>query len=164
MTAGVAVFDRQTRTFTEQHHPHLRFRSASVVKLLIALDHLWDRGPDHGLPADDRARLDSMLRASDDTSATYYWSRNGGSAIVDRMVSRLGLADTVGPRRAIRGSGDTRRCRRPTPYGSTATSWTARRSRSARSSWGTCVSPRGAARTASTSGSASRRRSSGPGR
>ncbi|OQD57604.1 hypothetical protein BM536_002430 [Streptomyces phaeoluteigriseus] len=97
VTAGVAVFDRQTGTFTEQHNLRTRFRSASIVKLLIALDHLWNRGPDYGLPADDRARLDTMLRASDDASASYYWSRNGGSAIVDRMVTRLGLADTAGP-------------------------------------------------------------------
>ncbi|MEV1065944.1 hypothetical protein [Streptomyces sp. NPDC050263] len=97
VTAGVAVFDRQTGTFTEQLNPRLRFRSASVVKLLIALDHLWNRGPDHTLPADDRARLDAMLRASDDASASFYWAQNGGGAIVDRMVARLGLADTAGP-------------------------------------------------------------------
>ncbi|WP_454321119.1 hypothetical protein [Streptomyces phaeoluteigriseus] len=97
VTAGVAVFDRQTGTFSEQHNPRMRFRSASVVKLLIALDHLWNRGPDYILPPDDRARLDTMLRASDDASASYYWSRNGGGPIVDRMVARLGLADTAGP-------------------------------------------------------------------
>ncbi|MFI5793138.1 hypothetical protein [Streptomyces sp. NPDC051677] len=97
VTAGVAVFDRQTATFTEQLNPRMQFRSASVVKLLIALDHLWNRGPDYSLPADDRARLDTMLRSSDDASASYYWAQNGGSAIVSRMVARLGLADTAGP-------------------------------------------------------------------
>ncbi|SHI50705.1 hypothetical protein [Streptomyces sp. 3214.6] len=97
VTAGVAVFDRQTATFTEQLNPRMRFRSASVVKLLIAVDHLWNRGPDYSLPADDRARLDTMLRSSDDASASYYWAQNGGSAIVTRMVARLGLADTAGP-------------------------------------------------------------------
>ncbi|WP_327313195.1 hypothetical protein [Streptomyces sp. NBC_01235] len=97
MSAGVAVFDRRTGAFTEQLNPRTRFRSASVVKLLIAVDHAWNRGPDYGLPADDRARFDTMLRSSDDASASYYWSQNGGSAIVDRMVARLGLADTAGP-------------------------------------------------------------------
>ncbi|MFI6340282.1 hypothetical protein [Streptomyces sp. NPDC050535] len=97
VTAGVAVFDRQTGTFTEQLNPRLPVRSASVVKLLIALDHLWNRGPNYSLPTDDRARFDTMLRSSDDASASYYWSQNGGSAIVDRMISRLGLADTAGP-------------------------------------------------------------------
>ncbi|MEV6963278.1 hypothetical protein AB0M97_29805 [Streptomyces sp. NPDC051207] len=93
----MAVYDRQTGTFTEQRNAHERFRSASVVKLLIAIDHLWNRGPGYTLPADDRARLDAMLRASDDAAATYYWGQNGGPAIVGRMVSRLALTDTAGP-------------------------------------------------------------------
>ncbi len=38
VTAGIAVFDRQTGQFTELVNPDLRFRSASVVKLLLALD------------------------------------------------------------------------------------------------------------------------------
>jgi hypothetical protein len=97
VTAGVAVFDRQTGSFTEQYNAHLQFRSASVVKILLALDRLWDHGPDYNLPADDRARLDSMLRSSDDSVADDYWTEDGGSAIIDRMVSRLGLTDTADP-------------------------------------------------------------------
>ncbi|MQY11065.1 hypothetical protein SRB5_11790 [Streptomyces sp. RB5] len=93
VTAAVAVYDRQTNTFTEQLNPHLQVRSASVVKLLIALDHLWNKGPTYSLTPTDRARFDSMLRASDDAAASSYWSANGGSAI----VSRLGLSDTAGP-------------------------------------------------------------------
>lgn len=54
VTAGAAVFDRQTGTFTEQLNTSLRFRSASVVKLLLALDFLWNRGPDYTVPAADR--------------------------------------------------------------------------------------------------------------
>jgi hypothetical protein len=94
---GIVVYDRQTGTFTEQHNAHERFRSASVVKLLIAIDHLWNRGPGYTLPADDRARLDLMLRASDDAAATHYWQQDGGPAIVGRMVTRLTLTDTAGP-------------------------------------------------------------------
>ncbi|MEU9246520.1 hypothetical protein [Streptomyces sp. NPDC048385] len=97
VTAGIAVYDRQTGVFTEQSNIHTQFRSASVVKLLIALDHLWDHGPGYGLPSDDRARLDSMLRSSDDSAADYYWSQDGGSAIIDRMIPRLGLTDTADP-------------------------------------------------------------------
>ncbi|MEV7283453.1 hypothetical protein AB0O01_02590 [Streptomyces sp. NPDC093252] len=96
VTAGVAVFDRRTGTFTEQLNPGGRFRSASVVKLLIALDLLWGRSPDT-LPAADRARMDSMLRGSDDSAASTFWAANGGGAIVDRMVARLGLTDTARP-------------------------------------------------------------------
>ncbi|MFC9819850.1 hypothetical protein ACFWG6_21985 [Streptomyces erythrochromogenes] len=96
VTAGVAVFDRQTGTFTEQLNTAAQFRSASVVKLLIALDVLWNRSPD-ALPAADRGRIDTMLRGSDDTAASTFWSNNGSGAIVDRMVTRLGLTDTARP-------------------------------------------------------------------
>lgn len=97
ITAGVAVFDRQANTFTDVLNPDLQFRSASVVKLLIALDHLWDRGPEYDIPAADRARLVVMLRSSDDDAASYYWERLGGADIIDRMVPRLGLTHTAGP-------------------------------------------------------------------
>ncbi|MEU2118123.1 SH3 domain-containing protein [Streptomyces sp. NPDC016459] len=96
VTAGVAVFDRQTSTFTEQLNTATQFRSASVVKLLIALDVLWNRSPD-ALSATDRARIDTMLRGSDDTAASTFWSNNGSGAIIDRMVTRLGLTDTARP-------------------------------------------------------------------
>ncbi|MGW7056298.1 hypothetical protein [Streptomyces sp. NPDC054887] len=97
VTAGVAVFDRQTGTFTEQLNTATPFRSASVVKLLLALDHLWNKGPTYDLPAPDRARMDAMLRSSDDNGADHYWLQNGQSAIIDRMVARLGLLHTSRP-------------------------------------------------------------------
>lgn len=97
VTAGVAVFDRQTGTFTEQLNTSTRFRSASVVKLLLALDFLWNRGPDYTVPAADRALLEPMLRSSYDDAADHYWEENGGSAIITRMVGRLGLKDTAPP-------------------------------------------------------------------
>jgi hypothetical protein len=96
VTAGVAVFDRHTGAFTEQLNTAAQFRSASVVKLLIALDLLWNRGPD-ALPAADRSRVDNMLRGSDDAAASTFWANNGSGAIVDRMVTRLGLTDTARP-------------------------------------------------------------------
>jgi len=97
VTAGVAVFDRETGQFTELVNPDLQFRSASVVKLLLVLDYLWDRGPEYAVPPADRVRLEVMLRSSDDDAASYYWDHLGGSAIVDRMVTRLGLTHTSGP-------------------------------------------------------------------
>ncbi|MGA5421254.1 hypothetical protein [Streptomyces lavendulocolor] len=96
VTAGVAVFDRQTGTFTEQVNSAGQFRSASVVKLLLALDVLWGRTPE-SLPAADRTRIDTMLRSSNDTAASTIWANNGGGAIIDRMVARLGLTDTARP-------------------------------------------------------------------
>ncbi|MGC4943411.1 hypothetical protein [Kribbella sp. DT2] len=96
-TTGVTVLDRDTGQVTEQLNPDLPFRSASVVKLLIVLDFLWDRGPAYELPAEDRARLEVMLRSSDDDAASYYWDELGGGAIVNRMVRRLGLTHTTRP-------------------------------------------------------------------
>ncbi|MFF6911166.1 hypothetical protein [Streptomyces sp. NPDC012466] len=99
VTAGVAVFDRETGTFTEQINDSAQFRSASVVKLLLTLDFLWDRGPDYTIPPADRARLEPMLRGSDDDAANHYWSTYGGPAIIKRMLDRpaLGLRDTAPP-------------------------------------------------------------------
>ena len=102
VTAGIAVFDRQTGTFTEQYNVDLQFRSASVVKLLIALDYLWDRGPAYTIPAADRGPLDSMLRSSDDTAASTFWARDGYEQVVNRMVGRLQLRNTAPPPAAQR--------------------------------------------------------------
>ncbi|GAA2722047.1 MULTISPECIES: hypothetical protein [Streptomyces] len=96
-TAAVAVFDRRSGTFTELLHARTPFRSASVVKLLIALDHLWERGPAYAVTDEDRARLEVMLRSSDDGAAGHFWDHCGQGRIVRRMADRLGLADTAPP-------------------------------------------------------------------
>src|SRR6266700_3458110 len=72
-------------------------RSASLVKLLIVLDYLWNRGPGYAIPAADRSRLDIMLRSSDDDAASYFWKAGGADQIVSRMVARLALKDTTPP-------------------------------------------------------------------
>lgn len=107
VTAAFAVYDRTTGTFTEQRNTSLRFRSASLVKLLIVLDYLWNRGPGYAIPGADRSRLDLMLRSSDDGAASYFWGLDGGGSIVTRMVARLGLRDTQPPPAAHHGWGST---------------------------------------------------------
>jgi hypothetical protein len=107
VTAGVAVFDRQSGTFAYERNVTMRFRSASLVKLLIALDYLWDRGPAYTIPATDRPRLDLMLRSSDDGAASHFWGLAGSGAVVTRMVGRLGLKDTTPPPPDRRGWGST---------------------------------------------------------
>jgi hypothetical protein len=97
VVAGVAVFDRRAGAFVEQRQVTTRFRSASLVKLLIALDYLWNRGPGYTVPAADRGRLDLMLRSSDDDAASYFWNGDGRDQVVTRMVGRLGLKDTAPP-------------------------------------------------------------------
>ncbi|MQY02068.1 hypothetical protein [Actinomadura macrotermitis] len=92
--AGYVVFDRPRRKVLVEHGGHLTFRSASVVKLLIALDYLHDHPK---VPAADRALLRTMLRSSDDKAATAFWKRGGQGRIVQRMVKRVGLDDTAPP-------------------------------------------------------------------
>ncbi|MFI8006934.1 hypothetical protein [Streptomyces sp. NPDC086010] len=103
VVAGVAVFDRLTGRFTESHDPDRAFRSASVVKLLLALDYLWNRGPAYDPPQADRDRLAAMLSSSDDAAASHYWSTGGGSAVIARMVPRLALTGTLPPPAAYPG-------------------------------------------------------------
>lgn len=95
-TAGVAVYDRVTGRFTELHDAERQFRSASLVKLLLALDVLGEDGP-ASLPEAERVRLTAMLRSSDDAAASHYWSVRGAGAVVTRSASRLGLTGTVPP-------------------------------------------------------------------
>lgn len=95
--AGYVVYDRRAGKVTVQHNAHGTVRSASVVKILIAVDYLEGRGPGRAIPAGDQALLQSMLRSSDDGAATAFWARGGKGAIITRMVRRLGLADTAPP-------------------------------------------------------------------
>lgn len=91
------VLNRHTGKSALQHKVHQQFRSASLVKILIALDYFESRGPDAVVPEEDRALLQSMLRHSDDTAASILWARGGFEAVVQRMVAKLGLADTEPP-------------------------------------------------------------------
>ena len=95
--AAFAVFDRQTGRTTLAHDEHAQFRSASVVKILIALDYLEKRGPDAEIPQADLRRLVPMLRSSDDNAASELWVQEGWQKIVERMVAKLKLEDTEPP-------------------------------------------------------------------
>ncbi|AOW93565.1 hypothetical protein BFN03_15300 [Rhodococcus sp. WMMA185] len=91
------VFDRTTGETTVAFDSHKQYRSASVVKLLIALDYLEGLGEDFRVPPEDLAQLQPMLRSSDDTAASYFWVKNGWEEIVERMVAKLDLTDTAPP-------------------------------------------------------------------
>lgn len=92
---SVAVLDRISHQLITNGNSR-PIATASVVKLFIA-DDLLLRKPEGGLSADDRAALDSMLRASDDGAAETFWNQNGGNAIITRVASRYGLANTSPP-------------------------------------------------------------------
>lgn len=95
-TVGFLVLDRDTGQSSIRYQEHRQFRSASLVKLLIALDFLESRDP-AAIPDDDLALLESMLRSSDDDAASVLWVRGGFEAVVQRMVPKLGLVDTEPP-------------------------------------------------------------------
>ncbi|WP_344872034.1 hypothetical protein [Allokutzneria multivorans] len=104
MTAAVAVYDRQRDRFTVERDADKPFRAASVVKLLIALDHMYQRDPELVLEKakTDEARNDilylrAMLRGSWDYAASVFWVRGGYTDIVKRMVERIGLKGTNPP-------------------------------------------------------------------
>lgn len=97
VNAGVAVFDRQTGSFLTQINASARFRSASLVKIFIAVDYLWDKGPAYAIPAEDQLRFQLMLRGSDDSAATYFYAKIGGEPALVRTFARLSLQDTKPP-------------------------------------------------------------------
>ncbi|MEU6131424.1 hypothetical protein ABZ805_19810 [Saccharopolyspora sp. NPDC047091] len=69
------------------------FPTASVVKLLIAIDAVERSGGD---TAD--GEIERMLSASDDDVASRLWTANGGPDIVRRVAAKLELTDTAPPR------------------------------------------------------------------
>ncbi|WP_230880359.1 hypothetical protein [Planomonospora sp. ID67723] len=93
-TAGYVVFDRQAGRIVAHRSAHRKFRSASVVKILIAIDYLESHP---AVPERDRTLLKVMLRVSDDAAATVFWNRGGQGRIITRTARRLGLTDTAPP-------------------------------------------------------------------
>ncbi|QYC41322.1 hypothetical protein Nocox_18565 [Nonomuraea coxensis DSM 45129] len=93
-TAAWVVFDRHAGRFVAARNAHRKYRSASVVKILIAIDYLERR---RSVPKADADLLKIMLRASDDDAASTLWDRGGKGQIIVRTARRLGLADTTPP-------------------------------------------------------------------
>ncbi|MFI0406486.1 hypothetical protein [Actinomadura sp. 3N508] len=87
------VFDRAAGRVVAERQARRVFRSASVVKILLALDYLQGRE----VSAGDRKLLGVMLRSSDDRAATELWRRGGQRRVIERMVRRVGLRETAPP-------------------------------------------------------------------
>jgi hypothetical protein len=96
-TVGALVVDRTTGTELLAIEPDRQFRSASLVKLLIALDVLEQETDEH-----TREQLTTMLARSDDKIASMLWVKHGGPMLVERTAKRLGLTATKPPKRAGR--------------------------------------------------------------
>ncbi|RZQ59921.1 serine hydrolase [Amycolatopsis suaedae] len=93
---GLAVFDRLTESTVATIAGDEWFYSASVSKLLIAVDLLLDQ-PE----VDEAARQNvrRMLTDSHDGVASALWAAGGGREIVQDMTERIGLRDTSVPSR-----------------------------------------------------------------
>ncbi|RZQ59542.1 serine hydrolase [Amycolatopsis suaedae] len=98
-TIGVAVYDRERADLVLTESADRQFTSASLVKLLIALEAL-ERG-------DAPGPVRRMLSGSDDQIASALWMRHGDVRIVTRWADRMGLAHTQPPADPGRW-GDTR--------------------------------------------------------
>ncbi|MFD5247831.1 serine hydrolase [Amycolatopsis sp. NPDC058340] len=89
---ATVVFDRTSGEQVIEDRGSERFRTASVVKLFIALDAVIRKASKA-----DEAQLHRMLAKSDDAVANTLWTRNGGPAIVTRTVAAAGLKNTTPP-------------------------------------------------------------------
>lgn len=95
--AAYLLVDRATNNTEASLNPDKQFRSASLVKLLIALDYLDSVGSLDKVPADKMAQLRSMLQSSDDEAAHNFWEQAGETKVIDRMVPKIGLEHTQAP-------------------------------------------------------------------
>ncbi|MFE0026951.1 hypothetical protein [Amycolatopsis sp. NPDC059021] len=92
--AGFVIRDRDTGRTLAASGAGQAYYTASVVKLLIALDVVHNGGwhvPDAATVAD----LTDMLAGSNDAVASQLWEEDGGSDIVTRMAELIGLTATT---------------------------------------------------------------------
>ena len=98
MTLGVAVLDVDTGELVLGRDGGRQFMSASLSKLILAVDVL-DRHRAEGRSVDP-AGLDLITRAlsgSDDNAMNVLWGRYDGAGAVSRVAARLGLTATLAP-------------------------------------------------------------------
>lgn len=95
---GIAVLDRRTGALASNDEATDAMNSASLSKLLTAIDVL-DRGAAGTVSVTDADRrlLRAALGPSDDPSMNALWSRFGGQAGITRVIDRLDLQDTEVP-------------------------------------------------------------------
>ncbi|WP_410658410.1 serine hydrolase [Amycolatopsis sp. lyj-112] len=96
---SVVVYDRTAKKNLISLQPDRSYTSASLVKILIALDALQ--------AGTSTASVQRMLSMSDDNLASALWSTHGGASIVTRWATKIGLTGTRPPEDPGRW-GDTR--------------------------------------------------------
>lgn len=95
-TLGAVVVDRVSGGTPLSLNADRQFRSASLVKLMIAIDAL-----NQGASTSQRDRLARMLSVSDDDIASSFWVRLG-PGLIPRVVKLVGLQNTESPELAGR--------------------------------------------------------------
>lgn len=95
-TLAAVVFDRVSGAPRLSVDGDRQFRSASLVKLMIAIDAL-----DRGTNEQEREQLSTMLMMSDDDIASAFWIK-GGPGLIPRVVELVGLEGTEPPELAGR--------------------------------------------------------------
>ncbi len=98
-SSGFVLYDRKTGKQLAAVNADKTYYTASVVKLLIAIDEVHD--DESGawvLPDSDTADdLSDMLSGSNDALASEFWESNGGNSIVTRTAALIGLSHTTPP-------------------------------------------------------------------
>lgn len=94
---GLALYDTATGELLASANGNRQFYTASVVKLLMALDTLHTGG--WHAPSDaQHERIDEMLSLSHDGDADSYWNSGGRGSIITRMAGLMNLPNTHPPR------------------------------------------------------------------
>ncbi|SEF23275.1 hypothetical protein SAMN05421837_10297 [Amycolatopsis pretoriensis] len=96
-SVGFVLYDRESDKELASLDADSSYYTASLVKLLIAIDEVHADGT-WALPdADAVEDLTDMLEGSNDAIASEFWERNGGNAIVTRTAALIGLTHTTPP-------------------------------------------------------------------
>jgi hypothetical protein len=97
-SVGFVLFDRESGKELASLDRDTPYYTASVVKLLIAIDEVRDENGGWALPdAGTVEDLTDMLAGSNDGIASQLWERNGGNEIVTRTAALIGLTHTTPP-------------------------------------------------------------------
>lgn len=92
---GIDVVDCRSGVTIAESGSGDQFYTASVVKLLIAVDAL--RSENWAPDTHTKAQVQQMLSASDDNIADLMWDNDGDTAIVTRMADLMRLGNTRPP-------------------------------------------------------------------
>lgn len=92
---AAVVLDRRTGEYAESGPVDEQMYTASVVKVMVALDLALRRG--NRITGDERELVHRALSASDDAALNALWSTEDGSGAVERVAARAGMTDTYPP-------------------------------------------------------------------